>query len=104
MERNELFNKIKLILIIALIIGIVGFVTYLIYGFALLWQAMAASVMIIILSILAILFLCLSIYLWIKNLLLKRELDKQQDDVEKISHKLKNCNRRLRQIKSTDEE
>ena len=71
MEKNELFNRIKLFFLIALIIVVVGLVIYLIYGFALLWQAMAASVMVIILSILAIIFLGLSIYLWIKNWMLR---------------------------------
>lgn len=104
MEKNEIFNNIKLVVIIALIIGVVGVVIYLIYGFALLWQAMAATVTIIFLSIAVILFLALSIYLWIKNWMLQRELDKQQDDLERVSHNLKNCNRRLRQIKSTDDE
>lgn len=104
MEKNELFNRIKLVFIIALIIVVVGLVIYLIYGFALLWQAMAASVMVMILSILAIIFLGLSIYLWIKNWMLKRELGKQQDELEKVSTKLKNCNHRLRTIRSADKE
>jgi len=104
MEKNELFNRIKLFFLIALIIVVVGLVIYLIYGFALLWQAMAASVMVIIMSILAIIFLGLSIYLWIKNWMLKRELVKQLDELEKVSTKLKNCNRRLRTMRSADKE
>lgn len=104
MEENELFKKIKIIVIIALIIGVVGAVIFLIYGFALMWQAIAATVMIIFLAIVTILFLALSIYLWIKNWMLKRELDKQEKELERISHNMKNCKRRLREIKSTSEE
>ncbi len=104
MVDDELLKKIKIVIIIALIIGVVGAVIFLIYGFALVWQAMAATVMIIFLAIATILFLALSIYLWIKNWILKRELDKQRKELERMSHNLKNCNRRLRTIKSTDEE
>lgn len=97
MERNDLFNKIKLVLIIALIIGIVGVVTYLIYGFALLWQAMAATVIIIFLAIVTILFLALSIYLWIKNLMLKREVNQYRKEIDRINSNLKDCNKKLKE-------
>lgn len=103
MERDELFKKIKIIVVIVLIIGLVGAIIFLIYGFALIWQAMAASVIIIFLAIITVLFLFISIYLGIKNLILKRELDKQQKEIERISHNLKNCNRRLREKKVSDE-
>lgn len=103
MERDELFKKIKIIVVIVLIIGLVGAIIFLIYGFALIWQAMAASVIIIFLAIITVLFLFISIYLGIKNLILKRELDKQKKEIERISHNLKNCNRRLREKKVSDE-
>ncbi|MEN6591986.1 MAG: hypothetical protein ABFC12_01930 [Methanobacterium sp.] len=104
MVDDELLKKIKLVIIIALIIGVIGAVIFLVYGFALMWQAMAATVMIIFLAIATILFLALSIYLWIKNWMLKKELDKQWKELEKVSHNLKNCNRRLRVMKSANEE
>lgn len=104
METYELFNRIKLVVIIALIVGLLGVVTYLIYGFTFMWHVLAATLINIFLGVVAILFLFTSIYLGIKNLMLNRELDKKQKEIERISHNLKNCNRRLREKKSTDEE
>ncbi|HEY0196614.1 MAG TPA: hypothetical protein VGC02_03470 [Methanobacterium sp.] len=103
METYELFNRIKLVVIIALIVGFLGVVTYLIYGFTFMWQVIVTTLINIFLGVVAILFLFASIYLGIKILMLNRELDKQQKEIERISHNLKNCNRRLRKKKSGDE-
>ena len=102
MEKNELFRYLKLILIIALIIGFIGAVFFLVFGFALVWQAVAATVITIFLSIVAILFIFVSIYLWIKNVMLKREISREKEEIERISRNLKNCNRKLREKNALD--
>jgi membrane protein implicated in regulation of membrane protease activity len=102
MERNQLFSYIKLIVIIALIIGLFGAVFFLIFGFSLVWQAMAATLITIFLALLAILFIFVSIYLWIKNVMLKRELKRERAEIERISLNLKNCNKKLREKKALD--
>ena len=76
MVNNELIRNLKIIGIIALIIAVVAAVLYLIYGLALVWQAIAAGIITGLLSILVIIFIVVSIYLWVKNLLLKRDLRK----------------------------
>lgn len=78
MVNNELIRNLKIIGIIALIIVVVAAVLYLIYGLALVWQAIAAGIITGLLSILVIIFIVVSIYLWVKNLLLKRDLRKNQ--------------------------
>ncbi len=78
MESNEFIRNLKIIVVLAVIIGLIVAVFYLIYGFALFWQAMAATIIIGFLSILVIIFIALSIYFWTKNLLLKREVKKYQ--------------------------
>ena len=78
MERNVFLRNLKIIVTLAIIIGLIIGVFYLIYGFALFWQAMAATIIIGFLSILVIIFIALSIYFWTKNLLMKREVKKYQ--------------------------
>ena len=78
MVNNELIRNLKIIGIIALIIAVIAAVLYLIYGLALVWQAIAAGIITGLLSILVIIFIVVSIYLWVKNLLLKRDLRKNQ--------------------------
>ena len=102
MERSQLFRYLKLIVIVALVIGLIGAVLFLVFGFALVWQAMAATLITIFLAVIAIIFIFVSIYLWIKNLMLKRELNKEREEIERISRNLKNCNKKLREQKALD--
>jgi CHASE3 domain sensor protein len=95
-DSNELIRNLKIIVIIAVIIGVVGAVLYLIYGFAIIWQAMAAAIITGFLSILIIIFVVVSIYLWTKNLLLKRDLRKNQME-------LRHCRAELNKIKNSIE-
>ena len=82
MNNNELIRNLKIILIIVLVIGVVGAVLYLIYGLALVWQAIAAGIISGLLSLLLILFIIISIYLWSKNYLQKRELIKYEKELQ----------------------
>lgn len=74
MRTDDLARNLRMILIIAVIVAIVGSILYLIYGLTILWQAMAAGIITGFLSILVIIFIAISIYLWTKNLLIKRQL------------------------------
>ena len=96
MVNNELIRNLKIIVIIALIIAVVAAVLYLIYGLALVWQAIAAGIITGLLSILVIIFIVVSIYLWVKNLLLKRDLKKNQIE-------LGYCRAELNKIKNSIE-
>jgi len=100
--QGEKFRYIKIIMVLAIIVGVIAAVTYLIFGFALVWQAMAATLITIFLAILTIIFISASIYLWIKNVLLKRELNRKIEENEKLSRNLKNCNKKLREQKALD--
>jgi hypothetical protein len=82
MESNELIRNLKIVIIAALIIGVLGTIIYLIYGFTILWTAMAAGIITGFLSLMVILLLALSIYLWSKNLLLKRDLKKYKTELQ----------------------
>jgi uncharacterized membrane protein len=96
MVNDELIRNLKIIAIIALTIAIVAAVLYLIYGLALVWQAIAAGIITGLLSILVIIFILISIYLWVKNLLLKRDLKKNQNE-------LGYCRAELNKIKNSIE-
>jgi hypothetical protein len=89
MESNELIRNLKIVVIAALIIGVIGTIIYLIYGFTILWTAMAAGIITGFLSLLVILFLALSIYLWSKNLLLKRDLKRYKTELQYCKAELK---------------
>lgn len=96
MVNNELIRNLKIIVIITLIISILAALLYLIYGLALVWQAIAAGMITGLLSILVIVFIVISIYLWVKNLLLKRDLKKNQIE-------LGYCRAELNKIKNSIE-
>ena len=78
MANNEFIRNLKIILIVAVIIAIFAAILYVIYGLALVWQAIAAGIITGFLFILVIIFIIISIYLWTKILLLKRDLRKNQ--------------------------
>lgn len=96
MESNEFLRNLKIIVVLAVIIGLIIATFYLIYGFALFWQAMAATIIIGFLSILVIVFIVLSIYFWTKNLLMKREVKKYQTE-------LNYCRAEMNRIKETSQ-
>ncbi|MDD1775566.1 MAG: hypothetical protein LUQ24_08555 [Methanobacterium sp.] len=102
MKKEEMFGRLKLIVIIALVIGMVGAVSFLIYGFTFIWQAMAATMMSILLAIMAVFFILLSIYLWIKNFMIKREYKRVEEENERLRRNLKNCNKKVRESKSSE--
>jgi|ERR1035438_10153171 hypothetical protein len=81
MDSNDLIKNLKIIVIIALIIAVIGAVLYLLYGLALVWQAIAAGIISGLLFLLVIVFIVISIYLWTRNYLLKRELTRYQTEL-----------------------
>ena len=81
MDSNDLIKNLKIIVIIALIIAVIGAVLYLLYGLALVWQAIAAGIISGLLFLLVIVFIVISIYLWTRNYLLKRELARYQEEL-----------------------
>ena len=89
MERDQLLKTLKIVIIIAVILGAVGAVFYLVYGFTLLWQAMAAGIITGFLLILVLILLALAIYLYLKMLLLRRELGKCRKKLDKIANESK---------------
>ncbi|MDO5836105.1 MAG: hypothetical protein Q4P17_06315 [Methanobacterium sp.] len=87
MEIEQLFKTLKIVVILALIIGVIGAVFYLVYGFSLLWQATAASIITGFLMVMVFIFLALAVYLWLKLMLMKRELGKCRRELMAMSRK-----------------
>lgn len=83
MEKDQLLKTLKIVIILAVIIGAIGALFYLIYGFTLLWQAMAAGIVTGFLLILVFILLILAIYFYLKLLLLQRKLVKCSEELEK---------------------
>lgn len=84
MENDQLLKNLKIVAVLALIFGVIGAAMYLAYGFTLVWQGMAAGITIGFLLVLLIIILGLAIYLWIKMVLVKRELKKCQEELAEI--------------------
>ncbi|WP_284296437.1 hypothetical protein [Leuconostoc litchii] len=82
METEQLLKTLKIVLILALIIGLIGAVFYLVYGFTILWQAMAAGIITGFLLILVFIFLVLALYFYLKLVLIKRELRKMSGRIK----------------------
>lgn len=81
--------KLRLVLILAIVLAVVAALLYLVYGFALVWQALASGIIIGFLCIVIIILIGVSIYLWTRNFLLKRELKRTEME-------LKDCKAQLR--------
>ena len=81
MDSNDFLKNLKIIVIIAVIIAVIGAVLYLLYGLALVWQAIAAGIVSGLLFLLLIVFIVISVYLWTRNYLLKRELARYQTEL-----------------------
>lgn len=75
--------------------GLLIFIIYLIYGFTLLWQAMAAGIITGFLLLVVLILAGLSIYLWIKNILIKNELKKVQTDLNYCRSELNKIKKNL---------
>jgi hypothetical protein len=82
METEELLRTLKIVVILAVIIGLIGAVFYLVYGFTILWQAMAAGIITGFLIVLVFVLMVLAIYFYLKLLLIKRELQRCREELE----------------------
>ena len=89
MRRYEMMARLRLVLILAIVLAVVAALLYLVYGFALVWQALASGIIIAILCILIILLLGVSIFLWTKNFLIKRELKRSEMELAQCRAQLK---------------
>lgn len=89
MRKDELVAKLRLVLILVIVLAVVAALLYLVYGFALVWQALASGIIIGLLCILIIILIGLSIYLWTKNFLLKRELKRSEMELMQCRAQLK---------------
>jgi uncharacterized membrane protein len=97
MRSDEVVRNLKIVVLVAIVVAIVGAVLYLIYGFTILWQAMAAAIITGFLSLLVLLFVVVSIYLWTKNLMLKRDLRRSETE-------LKYCREELKRRKTSNQD
>lgn len=88
MDSNDLVKNLKIIVIIALIVAAIGAVLYLLYGLALVWQAIAAGIVSGLLFLMVIVFIVISVYLWTRNYLLKRELTRYQTELRYCRNEL----------------
>ena len=88
MRSDEIIRNLKIVVLIAVALAIVGAVLYLIYGFTILWQAMAAAIITGFL-LMVLIFVVVSIYLWTRNLLLKREVKKYEMELKYCREELK---------------
>lgn len=94
---NDHLKTLRIAAIIALVIGILAALFYIVYSFSLFWQAFAAGITISILLIIIFVLLVLAVYLWIKNFLLKRELKKQETKLEQVKMELNRYKTQLKQ-------
>ena len=97
---NDNLRILRIIIIIAVIIAILGALAYFIYGFSLFWATFAAGITIGLLLIIILALLILSIYLWIRTLLLKREVKRYQSNLEHAKIELDACKSKIRELES----
>jgi len=84
-------KNLKIIVILSLIIALIVEVFFLIYSFTIVWQAIAATIVALFLSLLVILFIIVAVYLWIKILILRRELNVYKMESNRLKVELQKC-------------
>jgi membrane protein implicated in regulation of membrane protease activity len=89
--ENTFMKNLKIIVILSFIIALIVAVLFLIYSFTIVWQAIAATIVALFLSLLVILFIILAIYLWIKILILRRELNAYKMESDRLKVELQKC-------------
>ena len=89
MDTNNFRRNLKIFIVIAFIIGLITALFYLGYGFFIIWQGMAAGIIIGLLLILVLILLGICIYLWLKNLWTKREYKKLEYQLNRCQTELK---------------
>ena len=92
---EDYFKTLKIVAIIAVLIGIIAAITYFIYGFGLFWATFAAGITIGLLMIIIIALLILSIYFWVRTFLLKREIKNYKNKLEYLEIELARCKSEL---------
>lgn len=92
-------DRLKTVLIIAGIILILVAIAYAVYGFSLFWATFAAGITIGLLIIIIIVLLALTIYLWIRTLMLKRDLNRTMGQLEQTKMELARCKAELNKKK-----
>lgn len=102
MNNQELKRTFTIVLVVAVVLGFLAAALYLLYGFALVWQAIAAGVAIGILLIFVLLLLAIAIYLWIRLLWLRREFRKCEDQNLFLRRELKRYKAELEQKKKKE--
>jgi len=80
---------LRLVLILAIVLAVVAALLYLVYGFALVWQALASGIIIGFLCIIIIILIGISIYLWTRNFLMKRELKRTEMELRECKAQLR---------------
>ena len=89
MLSREQTRNMKILLVLIFIVAVTGAALYIIYGLAIIWQTFAATIIIGFLSIILLLLTILSIYLWTRNLIFKRDLRKCQEELNRTKEELK---------------
>jgi membrane protein implicated in regulation of membrane protease activity len=100
--ENTFMKNLKIIVILAFIITVIGAVLYLIYSFTIVWQAIAATIVALFLSLLVILFIILAVYLWIKILILRRELNTYKLELDRLKVELQKCKNKSDEIRNDE--
>lgn len=101
--HDDRLKKLKTVLIIAVAILLLAAIAYAVYGFSLFWATFAAGITIGLLIIIILVLLVLTIYLWIRTLLLKRDLNKTISRLEQTKIELSQCKTKLNQKKLKSE-
>lgn len=81
-------KTLKLVSVLALILAAMGSVFFFVYGFSIIWQGLAAGIIIGFLSVACIILLILALYLWIRTMMLQRELKKINTELKVVNQEL----------------
>lgn len=82
-------KTLKLVSVLALIFAALGAVFFFVYGFSIIWQGLAAGIIIGFLFVACIILLILALFLWIRTMMLQRDLKKINTELKMVNQELK---------------
>lgn len=95
MSGEERKRTLTIVLVVAVALGLIAGVLYLLFGLALVVQAISFGITFVILVIIILVLAIISLYLWIKLLWQGRDLKKSEEQIIKLKEELEICQAQL---------
>ena len=97
MDSEELKRTLTIVLVVAVVLGLIAGVMYLLFGLTLVVQAISFGITFLILMLIILALTIISLYLWIKLIWRGRDLKKYEKEIINLKEELEKYKAQLNQ-------